>query len=816
MFNHYLTAALRNFRQSPYITSVNIIGLSLGLICFLSALGAVDYLRKSDSQFENSDRIYAITREEPDGAEIGASLFVQPPVAKYVRADFPMLEAVARLQPQGEIVLRAENARIFAKLSLADPEFLRIFKLPFIHGEKREAALAPHGIVITAKAAERLFGTRDALGKSLLLSNALSVTVTGIIGDILPPSHLADTVLKQSFDAIVSFDTAAALYRSQGIHPWMEDPDSDLWHSFAPATYVLLPANGKFTLSDLKAGLRKFPERHFSVEQPDAKNFRFGAIPIRDIPIAALDSGFTGGSGISVAWLLPLLGGLVLAVSCLNYANLATAQAALRTKEIGMRRALGASRMQIAAQYLLEAFLLTLIAFIVAAGGVALISSFVASRLGVSLSMNVPALIGYMCVLLPVISTVTAAYPALVLTRARPVCVLNGTTKSLPRFVPRFLVGLQFATASSLLIAALVVIAQNSRMRVTGITSASSQTLAITADLPSAKVNLATLRTELLRHPQIQSVAGVETLPWTGYVRAFSVARDTDKTTTLFTLSHVVAGDFASTLDMRLLAGRFFDKEHSDDVWQPGLNADAVPNVVAARSLVAAMGWSSPTAAIGQTLKVNGRNAHIIGVADDQPLRMTGMGASSGVYLFSPDKVYFSLVRIGDSDLRAGLTAVEQVWNALAPQVPFQYRFVDELFNEQFQHYQNVYYLTLAITIFALAIATMGLFAMATFVTSRRQREIGVRKTLGASVGQIVSLLLKDFSKPVLIANLAVWPLAYFCMQAYLSLFITRIPLSWTPFLISTAIAVLTAWSAVGGQAWRAARVNPAEVLRHE
>lgn len=819
MVKHYLTTALRHFRRSPYVTGINVIGLSLGFACFLSALGAVNYLRSSDSQFENSKRIYALTREAPDGAEIGASLFIQPPVAKYVRADFPQLEAVARLHPQGEMVISVDSTKIFAKISLADPDLLHIFKLPFIHGDNREALRTPLGIVITANAAVKLFGTRDVLGRSLLLSNALSVAVTGVVGDIPRPSQLADTVLKQSFDVIISFDTAAAMYRSQGAHPWMESPDSNFWRTYAPATYVLLPADGTFTLTDLKHGLSQFAERHVAKEQRDEKYFRFSAIPISDVSLAALDSGFMGSSGLSIGWLLPLLGALVLGVSCLNYANLATAQATLRVKEIGMRRVLGASRLQVATQYFFEAFLLTLTAFVIALVIVTLISPVLDRHLGVSLSIfssNGLSLTGYLCALLPIVILAAACYPALVLTRSRPIVALRSTSTASPQFVPRILVGLQFATASALLIAALVVIAQNNSMRDTGLSGASARTIAITADLPSAKIDFTTLRTELLKHPEIKSVAGVWTLPWTGYLRAFPVARADQKADTLFTLTHLVTGDYVRTLDMHLLAGRFFDKNYSSDAWPEHPEHGSTYNVVVARSLVSTMGWPSPAAAIDQTLTVNGKNAHIIGVVDDQPLRMTGMGATSGVYLYSPNKAYFSLVGLGSSDVRAGLAAIEDVWNTLAPQVPFQYRFVDELFNEQYQSYRNIYYLTLGITAFALSIAAMGLFAMAAFVANRRQHEIGVRKTLGASVGQIVLLLLKHFSKPVLIANLAIWPFAYIGMHAYFSLFVTRTSPSVLPFLMSLAIALLIAWTAVGAQTYRAARMNPATVLRHE
>jgi putative ABC transport system permease protein len=819
VFKHYLTTALRNFHHAPYVTTVNVIGLSLGLICFLSALGAVNYLRSSDSQFENSERIYAVTREASDEAEIGARLFIQPPVAKHIRADFPQLEAVARLHPQGEMVVSVGSIKIFAKTSLADPDLLRIFKLPFIHGDSREAVRTPLGIVITADVAKKLFGARDVLGRSLLLSNSLTVTVTGVVGDIPRPSQLADTVLKQSFDVIISFDTAAAMYRSQGIDPWMESPDSNLWRSYAPATYVLLPADGRFNLSDFKHGLGKFAERHVAKEQRDENNFKFSAIPITDVSLAALDSGFMSGSGLSIGWLLPLLGGLVLGVSCLNYANLATAQATLRAKEIGMRRVLGASRLQVATQYVFEAFLLTSIAFVIALGVVTLMSPFIESRLGVSLSVlfsNRLALIGYLCVLLPAVTLAAACYPAFVLTRERPITSLRGAGKSSPHFVPRLLVGLQFVVAGTLLIAALVVLAQNDNMRDTGLSSASEQTIAITADLPSANIDFATLRTELLKHSEIKSVAGVWALPWTGYVRSFPVARVGDKTETLETLTHLVTGDYLATLNMQLLAGRFFDKKYSSDAWPENAEPGGSYNVVAARSLVSKMGWSSPIAAIDQALTVNGKSARIIGVVDDQPLRMTGMGATSGVYLYSPDKAYFSLVGLASNDVGAALAAIESVWSKLAPQVPFQYRFVDELFNEQFESYQTIHSLILGITAFALSIAALGLFAMAAFVANRRQHEIGVRKTLGASVRQIVVLLLKDFSQPVLIANLIAWPLAYAAALTYLSLFVQRIELTLTPFALSLLFTLLVTWIAVGGQAWQSARLNPATVLRYE
>ena len=826
MFKHYLTTALRNYRASPYITLVNLVSLSLGLACFLSAWGAVNYLRASDSQFENHERIYAITRERVEGAEIGASLFVPPPVAKHLRSDFPELEAVARLMPQGEMVLSAGGTKIFARTSFGDPDFLKIFRLPFVHGDSRNALRPPLGVIVTNETAVKLFGRSDVVGRTLLLENALNVSITGVVGRIPRPSQFADTVFKQGFDAIVSFDTAAALYRSQGIEPWTELPDTAFWRSFAQATYVLLPSDGKFALSDLKRGLEKFGERHIPEAQREESNSRFGPIPMKDVSLTALDSGFFGSTGLSIAWLLPLLGSVVLLVATFNYANLAIAQALRRAKEIGMRRVLGASRVQVATQYFFEAALLTAAAFMLAMLFIALVSPLLYERVGLSIrllpaqlfSEDMIAAVGFFVGVFIVTALAAAAYPALVLTRARPELTLRGGG-SLSRPVPRLLVGLQFCIVSAFLIAALTIAAQNNEMRRTGLRDDSTHTLAVTNYLPNAKVNFTTLRTELLKYPAIKSVAGLETLPWTGLVRSFEVSQPSEsRVRPLDTFFHKVSGDYLDALGIRILAGRSFSSDITADIWPDysDNNSGETRNVVVARSLISHMGWQTENEALGKLLTVNGRSARVIGVTEDQPLRLTGMGASSGVFLYSPEKASFALVRVSADQVREGVGHVASVWNALSPQTPFKYRFVDDLFDEQYRSYQTIYQLILGITTVAITISAFGLFGIAVFAANRRQREIGVRKTLGASVGQIVMMLLRDFSKPVLIAGACSWPIAYIAMQAYLSIFTNRIELTPMPFVLSLLISVAVACLSVVSQTLRAAQLNPATVLRYE
>ena len=295
------------------------------------------------------------------------------------------------------------------------------------------------------------------------------------------------------------------------------------------------------------------------------------------------------------------------------------------------------------------------------------------------------------------------------------------------------------------------------------------------------------------------------------------------------TFANNVGYDFFETLDIPVLAGRVFDRAHSDLPPQ-NQNRDRNAtsplqpiNVVIDRPLARQLGFGSPSEAVDQTVYfpgVLGQRAQpyqIIGVVENHPLYLRGLGATSNIYQLAQGAGLTSvIVRLSSDDISAGVAAVEAAWRKISPQAPIQRRFVDDLFNENFEKFARLSQVFVGLTGFAFFISIIGLFGMAVQVAGRRTHEIGVRKSVGARKSQIVLMLLRDFSKPVLTANVIAWPLGYLAAQTYLHVFIQRIPITPLPFLASLAIVLVIAWAAVGSQAWRAARANPATVLRFE
>jgi putative ABC transport system permease protein len=409
----------------------------------------------------------------------------------------------------------------------------------------------------------------------------------------------------------------------------------------------------------------------------------------------------------------------------------------------------------------------------------------------------------------------------------RPIEALRmGRVRLGPRFASTVLVGAQFAAASSLLIAVIVMYLQNAALARTGIGSTRDQHLVINNFRPVTGVDGQVLRDELARLPQVKGVTQMGAAPWSDNVNLNLLARSPEEgVTTRAAFQNTVGYDFFETMDIPLLAGRTFDRAHNDLPPQNNRSQEGPRqsiNVVIDDALAAQLGFRSPADAADQTIYFPAglgdaaQPFQVIGVVASRPLFLRGLGATSNIYSLGGPGMQNIIVRLGAGEVGAGVAAAEEVWRKLAPRSPFQRRFVDEMFNQSFERFARLSEVFVGLAAFAFFISVIGLFGMAVQVASRRTHEIGVRKSVGARKSQIVGMLLRDFSKPVVIANLIAWPLGYIAAQTYLGVFIQRIALTPLPFVASLLIVVAIAWAAVGSQALRAARTNPATVLRFE
>ena len=847
MFRHYLAIAVRSFRRAPFAASVNIFALALGLTAFVIAYGVVTYWDRSEGYFPNAERTYVVTAtfQGRDGGRATPLPMTNRLYADYLRADFPEFEAVARAQLMYEETgVAAGDSYTEMSVVGAENEFLRIFDLPFVAGDAK-ALSQPRSAVLTEDAAKRLFGAANPLGKTITLANVLDVTVTAVVADVPGPSHLGKTeTASLRFDVLASWDTLDGVQDAARARlgarnpntaanqpPRNAPPPPENWlGGYCCTTYVMLSRGGGLTDATLNERLKAFGVAHIPLAQKEITTLTIGAVPVTSLMTAQLNSQLLSGAPISITTLLLVLGTLVLVVACVNYANLATAQAARRAREVGLRKALGANRRRVMLQYLAESAVLTGIATVLSLVVVRLVAPLLRNAVDIDLRLSLFDGAGFwlfLAVLLGAVTVLGGAYPALVLSRVAPVTALRvGRSRIGPRFAGTVLVGVQFAAASFLLIMVLVMYGQNRELERTGL-GGTTDRLVMIANAPQfSEVDNELLRKELERLPQVRGVSEISTPPWSPQVNLVGFARTPDAdATAVTTYLNTVGYDFFSTLGFTVLAGRGFDRDHGEDAFRgfnlAQLNDGRPINAVIDASLAAKLGFASPEAAIDQTFFIpdnftrafGGKAVEVraIGVVADKPLHLRG--ATSNIYWLQPGQA-FQVVRVAANDVSGGLAAIDATWKRVSPKIPITRKFMDQLFDKSYENFARINQVFAGLALVAVSIALIGLFGMAIHVAGRRLREIGVRKSIGARTGQVVLMLIRDFSKPVIIANLVAWPLGYFAAQQYLSVFMHRIPLTPAPFGLSLAMVLAVAWIAVGGHAVRAARISPADVLR--
>ena len=559
-----------------------------------------------------------------------------------------------------------------------------------------------------------------------------------------------------------------------------------------------------------------------------AAEYSFGLLPLRELHIR----GDFYGTGLSFGNVLLVLGTLVLAVACVNYANLATARASRRTREIGVRKALGAAPRQVLLQSLIEAGLLTAGALVLAVAAFLLGGPVMRALLNIDLA---PTLFAswrawpFLAAIIVAVTVAAGSYPAFVLSRVRPASAIAAANAALgSKLFSLVLVGTQFAIASLLLLVVTFVTLENRELERTGLGVAEDPLLLI--ENPTVtKVEPATLRAELARVSGVMGVTEIAYVPWEMTVFSMVNGSPDPESPQHRVLIRSVGLDFFDVFGIDRLAGRLFD---ATDLPPSGTPAAPTPGserkVVVDRAFASELGYATPEAAIGSAVYLFQRafesNAppkepsiwRIVGVVEDRAFSYSGfIDARAAVYQLYP-KASNTVARIARGEVSGALAEIDSVWRRLAPNVPFSRRFLDDIFNQTYSQFVKTSDLFALLALMAFAISVAGLFGMAALVTARRRPEIGVRKTLGASTAQVLRLLLTSFSKPVVVANLVAWPFGLAGARLYLKQFLSPIPITLLPFVASLAVTVAIAWLAVGSQTWRAARLRPVDVLRHE
>jgi putative ABC transport system permease protein len=829
MLTHYLLVAARNLGRHRFGTLVSVAGLA----CFIGARMFAAYVDRADGHFPNAERIFAVYQSST-WAGLGLDVpmdgtAVTPLIAERLRIEYPELEAVARSRIEPRAVVTADGQRRFERVRYVDPPFLRIFPLTFVHGAAGDVESLARGVILTERAAVSLFGTIDVSGRSLGIEPLGDVAIAGVVEPIADPSHLAGTFDGDGGIGIfvvtrVEQDVAGAPLFADAAPENTPPPAVQTtfeWLGFGGTvqTYLLLPEDRSLTAAELNAAFSDIVARHAAV---DDASIAFEVRHVSRLLGESLGDWLVLFTDFSLTTLLQALGALVLVTACLNFVNLATVRAAGRGKEVGLRKALGARRGQLAAQHLSEGVLVAALAV-----GIALVFVEAATRvLNDTAGWNLPSLAEaggtfwlFVAALTVAVGAAGGLYPALVLARVAPFAALRGGSLPISAGALRStLIGAQFAAASFLLIVVTVVAAQNRELARSGPSPGSDLIVVITASLGDARIDAEEFRARLEASPLIVAVTGAEVPPWEGQVGGTGFARRPDDPGAfVFTQTQRVSYDYFSTLGTKVLAGRVFSRERGD-----GGESAETGRVVIDRLAAERFGWTNPRDAIGQALYRAGfgsapaQPSTIIGVVEHAPPRVFGWGSRAFIYTPDPQGITHPIIRLSPHDVPAGLAHIDAVWHALAPDAPISREFLDERFARAYGLFRSVIAAFALLATIAFAIAVMGLLGMTLFVVARRRHEIGVRKVLGASTPRILKLLTWQLVRPVLIANVAVWPLAFFAARFYVEMFMRPAPLTPLPFLLSLGITLLVTCAVVGRQALSSALTKPATVLRHE
>ena len=802
MLENYFKIALRNLKKHKGYAFINLFGLAVGMAASLLILQYVTYEVSYDDFHAQGKHIYRVQYNSYDNGVLefeSATAF--PRVGPGLKEDYPEVEEYARLFLRyGGGVVRYEDQSFKEDLLFqADPSFLTMFSYPMLRGDHNTALSEPGTAVISEETARKYFGDEDPLGKRFRFGSREEYTITGVMASP-ENSHL-------KFDFLLSYSTLTQLWGDFFETAWG-------WYDFY--NYIQLTPG-----ADPAALEAKLPE--FIARNNDDGNvpetMRFALQPLEDIHLYSdlIQEARVNGDGTAV-YFLTLIAFFILVIAWFNYVNLATARAIERAREIGVRKVLGAFRRQLIRQFILESVLLNGIAVMLALAlwqqAQPLFNTLVGKTLGLNLLENgtVWAALGGLFLAGAFLS---GMYPAFVLSSYKPATVLKGSFGTIRRglHLRKVLVIGQFIASVALIAGTLIVYQQLTYMRTQDLGIDIDQTLVING--PGVLENdslyaeqVGAFKQEMLRQAGIRSVAASTEIPgnliyWTNGVHKLGDNPD-EINPILYKVG--IDYDYLDAYGHRLLAGRGYAPEFTADSASIILNQTAL-NV---------LGFPDPESTVGRQVVTGGDTLTVVGVVADYHQQGLQQGFRQTAFLLRPNaRIYYS-VKVNTADLGATLAFANEQYLRFFPGNPFTHFFLDTHFDRQYQTDRQFGTVFGFFALLAILVACLGLFGLSSFTAARRTKEIGIRKVLGSSVGNILVLLSKDFLKLVLVGSLIAVPLVWIVMEQWLQGFANRIAISWWIFLLAGLAALGVALLTVSYQAMRAAMADPVEALRYE
>lgn len=771
-------------------------------ICILIYLFISDEL-SYDKFHAKSDRTYRVSRSwtNSDG-EVSLHLgHLASAFGPLLINDFPgIIENSVRMLWAGEALMSYGDKKIVEQgVVFAEEDFFEIFSFKLLEGNPQTALVEPNSVVLTTETAKRYFGDEDPMGKVLNFDGQVDFKVTGIVEEAPGNSHF-------HYDFLVSFQTVEDFY---GQDYMMTNFSSNNY-----ATYLVLKEG--YNPDDLEAQFPAFIDKSmgdFEGNSP-SEGTQLHLWPITDIHLYShLDSEIEPNGKIEYVYIYAVIGIFILLIACINFMNLSTARSARRAKEVGLRKVMGALKKSLIRQFLCESFLITVFALFVAVLFVEIalpyLNDFIEKELSLSF-FNDPEIMLVLLAIGIIVGLLAGSYPAFFLSSFKPSAVLKGEYKTggKQQLFRGSLVVLQFAISITLIVGMIIVYEQLEYVETKELGFQKENVII----LPSSETiasQYEAIRDRLLKQPGISDVTHATRVPSGRLLDSRGIQAEVDgkvRQVNVRIADVSVDHDYLSALGIDIIAGRDFNRN---------LASDSSESFIINEATAQAIGYASPEDAIGSTFIFGEQKGSIIGVTRNfhfeslhQPIAPIVLAISD-----NPRRI---AVRIKEEGREATLAYLEKEWRYLRPDFPFDFYTIEDNFLEQYTAEQKLGELIGYFAVIAIIIASLGLLGLASFTTEQRTREIGIRKVLGASVYEILVLLLKGFSKWVIIAFIIACPLAYFGMDKWLQNFAYHSDINIVPFIIGGLFSLLLAWFTVGFLSIKASLVNPVDSLKSE
>ncbi|CAN5806889.1 ABC transporter permease [soil metagenome] len=794
MIKNLLVIALRNFRKDTWYSVLNVLGLTIGITFSLFLIFYVKDELNYDRYNTKADRIFRIVSfiQEPEKKMDWAS--TQFPLGPTLKKDFPEVEESVRfISKERTLFKNGNDSHYEKKVFYADSTVFNIFTYKFIEGNAAKALTAPNSIVISKSLADKYFGkSTTAVGKALQTANNDLYKVTAVIEDVPGNSHLR-------FDMLISLSTLPA-------------GNNDNWGGFNNYTYVLLKPNTK-----MEAFSKKLLPLYDKFMAPIFGKYnikiKYGVQPITDIHLKSDLMGEPEELGsMSYIWIFSSVAFFMLLIACINYMNLTTARSARRAKEIGIRKVTGSTRKQLVLQFLSESLLTAFVAILLSAMLVALLLSAFNDISGKTFTLYTliqPANILLLIGIALFTGLAGGSYPAFYLSSFKPVSILRGALSKASGNVNlrRSLVVLQFTISIVMLICTWVVYAQLSYLHKKDLGFNIDQVMTVTVNTgEDERSKIFSLNNELRSITGIASVGTGYSYPGStnSNINLFSVESKTgyrEKGIECYNIDEY----FLSTLGMDIVKGRNFS-----------MPSDTLHSILVNEAMAKDFGWENP---IGKLVKypgdTSGNFLEVVGVVKDFNQKSLYNPIAPLILYYTPNCNIIQL-KMNTTDIKSSIGKVEAAWKKYFPQLPFEYKFLDEDFNSQYVADQKRGKIFAAFSILTILITSLGLLGLTAFTTQQKQKEISIRRVMGASVFQVVGMISSNYLWLALIAAIIAFPVAGYFMKQWLNVFPYNTGLSAMPFILSAVVIAITATTTAMFHAAKAALTKPAKVLRAE